>query len=287
MLDMMREKHPFRWQEEGKKDFKDIKTTIVNAPMLVGPNFEKDFIIYYYASEHSLSSILTQQDDEGSEAPISFMSIPLKKHELNYTPTENHVFTIVKALKQFRYYILHSHSVVYVPEIVVKSILTQQEVGMNKRAVWVAKVQEYYLTIKPTSLVKGHGLCKMIDENKDASLDKSNETPIVLLVSLTNSWFLDIAYFLSYGECPSNMNHKERRNLRLKAAKYVISNGVLYKRGIDGTFLRCVDTGQQENLLKTYHYEACGGHFSSTLLLSKFLGIAFIGQACLKILINL
>lgn len=108
--------------------------------MLVSPNFEKDFIIYCYASKRSLSSILTQQNDEGNEAPIAFMSVPLKKHELNYTPTEKHAFTVVKALKQFRYYILHSHSIVYVPETTVKSILTQQEVGMNKRAVWVAKV---------------------------------------------------------------------------------------------------------------------------------------------------
>ena len=52
------------------------------------------------------------------------MTIPLKKHELNYTQKVKHEFTIVKALKKFRYYILHSHSVVYVPKIAVKSILT-------------------------------------------------------------------------------------------------------------------------------------------------------------------
>ena len=57
---MMSEKHPFRWQEEGKRAFKDIKIAIANAQMLVSPNFEKDFIIYCYASENSLSTILTQ-----------------------------------------------------------------------------------------------------------------------------------------------------------------------------------------------------------------------------------
>ena len=68
------------------------------------------------------------------------MTIPLKKHELNYTQKEKHEFTMVKALKQFRYYILHSHSIAFVPKTIVKNILTQQEVGMNKRVVWVAKV---------------------------------------------------------------------------------------------------------------------------------------------------
>jgi hypothetical protein len=37
------------------------------------------------------------------------------------------------------------------------------------------------------------------------------------------------------------MSYKEKGNLRLKAAKYAISNSILHKRGIDGTFLRCVD----------------------------------------------
>ena len=165
--------------------------------MLVSPNFEKDFIIYCYASEHSLSSILTQQNDEGNEASIAFMSVPLKKHELNYIQIEKYAFVVVKALKQFRYYSLYSHSIVYVPDTIVKSILTQQEVGMNKRVVWVAKVQEYDLTIKPTSLVRGHGLCKLMAENKDMSFEKPEETPTILLVSLTNPWFSNIAYFLT------------------------------------------------------------------------------------------
>ena len=124
---------------------------------------------------------------------------------------------------------------------------------MNKRVVWVAKVQEYDLTIKPTSLLRGCGLCKLIAKNKDVSLDKSEQPPTILLVSLTDPWFSNIAYFLKYGQCPPNLSHKERKNLRLKVAKYVISNGVLYERGIDGTFLRCVDAEQQEKLLKAYH----------------------------------
>ena len=150
------------------------------------------------------------------------------------------MFVVVKALKQFRYYVLHSHSIVYVPKVAVKSILTQQEVGMNKRVVWVAKVQEFDLTIKPTSLVRGWGLCKLIVESKDMHSVKPKETPIILLVSLTDPWFSIIAYFLTYDECPPNMNYKERQNLKLKAKKYVILDGVLSKMGIDGKFLMCV-----------------------------------------------
>ncbi len=82
MLNMMRKKNPFRWQDEGKRDFKDIKTAISNAPMLVNQDFKKYFIIYHYTLEHTLFGILTMRNDQDEEAPIAFMSIPLKKYEL-------------------------------------------------------------------------------------------------------------------------------------------------------------------------------------------------------------
>ena len=91
---MMSEKYPFRWQEEGKKAFEDIKITISNVPMLVSPNFKMDFIIYNYASEHTLSNILTQKDEQDNEALIYFMSIPLKNHELNYSQIDKHAFFV-------------------------------------------------------------------------------------------------------------------------------------------------------------------------------------------------
>ena len=46
---------------------------------------------------------------------------------------------------------------------------------------------------------------------------------------------------------------KKRRDLKLKVAKYVIWDGKIFKRAIDGMFLRCVDKQQQEKLLKTFH----------------------------------
>ena len=85
--------------------------------------------------------------------PISFMSVPLKKHELNYSLSKKQAFVVVKAVKYFRYYILHSHFIVYVSSIAVKSILTQQDVVVNNRVTWVAKVQEFDLDIQPTKLV--------------------------------------------------------------------------------------------------------------------------------------
>lgn len=80
-----------------------------------------------------------------------------------------------------------------------------------------------------------------------------------------------MAYYLTYGDCPPGMSPKEKRNLKLKAAKYVIAQGILYKCGIDGTYLRYVDQPQQKKLLSAFHEEVCGGHFSSSVTAYKIL----------------
>ncbi len=144
------------------------------------------------------------------------------------------------------------------------------------------KVQEYHLTIKPTSLVRGRGLCKLIAENKESLPDSTEVTPSVLLVSETDPWFSNVTYFLTYGECPPNMSYKEKHNLRLKAKKYVISNGVLYKRGMDGTFLRCADKEQHKMLLKLYHSDVFGGYFSSAFTAFKILRNYFYSPGMFK-----
>ena len=70
---------------------------------------------------------------------------------------------MVKALKDFWVYILHSHIVSYVPNIVVKDILSQDLDG--KRGKWIVVILEYNLEIKPTKLIKGQGLAQLMAES--------------------------------------------------------------------------------------------------------------------------
>lgn len=58
------------------------------------------------------------------------------------------------------------------------------------------------MEIKPTKLVRGNALCKAIAENKIAEESKElGEKQLVLVVGLYDSWFENISYFLTYGEC--------------------------------------------------------------------------------------
>ena len=67
-------------------------------------------------------------------------------------------------------YILYSHIIAYVPNSVVKYILTQDGPD-GRRGKWIATMLEYGIEIKPTKLIKGQGLAKLMAESNCNDLD--------------------------------------------------------------------------------------------------------------------
>lgn len=55
---MLKKDFPFKWTKEGKEGFDQIKQAIAQAPSLVNPNCEKDFILYTLGGDASISVIL-------------------------------------------------------------------------------------------------------------------------------------------------------------------------------------------------------------------------------------
>ena len=84
-----------------------MKQAISEAPVLVSPNFSKYFLIFSYASKHTIVAVLLQKNNENMEQPIAFFSTMLRYGELKYDIMEKQVYALVKALKYFRFYILH------------------------------------------------------------------------------------------------------------------------------------------------------------------------------------
>ena len=125
ITEMLRKGSDIKWSSEAKNSFEEIKDALTKAPVLISPNFEKDFQIYSFASEHTIASVLFQKNEEGHEQPIAFYNKTLRDAPLKYNILEKQAFALIKALKDFRVYIIHSHTVACVPSVAVKDILTQ------------------------------------------------------------------------------------------------------------------------------------------------------------------
>ena len=151
---MLKKDSKVKWTLEAKQAFEGIKTALTQAPVLTSPQFDKDFIIFSFASEHTIVVVLLQKDDQGNEKPIAFFSQALRYAPLKYQIMEKQTYALVKAIKDFRVYFLYSHVIAYVPNAVVKVILTQEGIE-GKRGKWISNILEYNIEIKPTKLIKG------------------------------------------------------------------------------------------------------------------------------------
>ena len=139
----------------------------MEAPTLISPYYTKGFYIFSFASYGIVVAVLLQKDDEGLYHPIAFFSKTLRDAELKYDPIEKQAYTLIKSLKYFRIYILHTKVISYVPLDFVKDVLTHPNIDAN-RAKWIANMVEFDIEVKPTKLVKGQGLANlMAEENCD------------------------------------------------------------------------------------------------------------------------
>jgi hypothetical protein len=115
----------FKWDDERKHAFSNIKTAISQAPVLRSPDFNRDFFLYTFSSDQSLAAVLTRKDDDNNEAPVSVMSTNLQGAKLNYLVVDKQAYAVYKAVKHFKSYILKNHTKVIVPHPVVQSLFTQ------------------------------------------------------------------------------------------------------------------------------------------------------------------
>ena len=60
---MLRKDNGIKWIVEAKQYFVDIKKALTEAPILVSPNFSKEFMIFSFALEHTIADILLQKNE--------------------------------------------------------------------------------------------------------------------------------------------------------------------------------------------------------------------------------
>jgi hypothetical protein len=130
------------------------------APVLVCPNYSKDFLIFSFTSRNTIVVVLLQKNDENYEQTIALFSKILRDSDLKYNIIEKKEYALVKDLKSFRDYILQS-KIMYL-------------------AVWSKK----FLEIKPTKLIKGQGLEKLLEKSNCKSIG-------INLISQTSKPFLE------------------------------------------------------------------------------------------------
>jgi hypothetical protein len=64
---LLRKDVTFKWDNDSLKSFEDIKEAITMAPVLVSPDYSRDFIIFSFASQDTTAGVLLQKKKDDHE----------------------------------------------------------------------------------------------------------------------------------------------------------------------------------------------------------------------------
>jgi hypothetical protein len=115
---------PFHWDEVAQCSFDTLKHSLMYAPLLWPPNYNKYFLLYLVVAESTISMVLVQEDNLLTEYVIYFLIRGLVGLELNYYHVEKLVLAAVHAVQRFCHYILFRKTTIIVIVNTFKYFLT-------------------------------------------------------------------------------------------------------------------------------------------------------------------
>ena len=140
-------------------------------------------------------------------------------------------------------------------------------------------------------MVKGQGLCKLVEEALDLQKEEEEgwdnevdllKSEVLYIPALTNSWYNDIKYYLTHGRSLNYLDARKKQALRLKSTQYQLIYGVLFRQNYDKVFLRCLEKDDVEHILTELHDGPAGGHFSGETTAHKILRAGYYWPTLFK-----
>nr|GFA03242.1 reverse transcriptase domain-containing protein [Tanacetum cinerariifolium] len=170
MTHLLEKETPFVFSKECIDVFNTLKKKLIEALILVVPDWNLPFELMCYASDYAIRAVLGQCKSKHFQ-PIHYASKTMTKAQIHYTMTEKEMLAVVNAFEKFRPYLILSKSIVYTDHSALKYLLNKQDA-------------------KPR-LENPH---QDVLENKDINENFPLET-LGCLTSHNTPWFANIANF--------------------------------------------------------------------------------------------
>ncbi|XP_035832018.1 uncharacterized protein LOC118481040, partial [Helianthus annuus] len=118
---------PFIFDKECNQAFLTLKEMLVNAPIMIAPDWKFPFEIMCDASDFAVGAVLGQRKEKHFH-PIYYASKTLNDAQENYTTTEKELLAVVFAFDKFRSYLVLSKTVVYTDHAAIRYLFKKQDI---------------------------------------------------------------------------------------------------------------------------------------------------------------
>src|SRR6266516_2250114 len=131
------------WGKEQEESFKLMKKILTETPVLIHPDFKKDFILSTDASGYALGAVLEQEGNDGKLHPIGYASKTLTQAEQKYSTTELECYAVIWGVEKFHHYLYGRKFKVVTDHQALTWLMKSENSLKGRRARWVLRLQPY------------------------------------------------------------------------------------------------------------------------------------------------
>ena len=121
--------------------------------------------------------------------------------------------------------------------------------------------------LETDSLAKVESVDKLVDNQIKVQYILSIDVPEVHQIDREANWTTPTLSHLKDGLLPED--REEARKLRVRAAKFVLTDKILYKKGFSQPFLRWLTLVKSNHVMRDIHEGICGNHSGARSLVPK------------------
>ncbi|CAL2229814.1 unnamed protein product [Prunus armeniaca] len=175
----LKQEHTFKWEEQHQQAFEEIKHYLSNPPVMSPPKRGRPLKLYVSASEVSIGSLLVQDNKEGKEQTVYYLSRTLTEVERKYSIIERLCLALYFTAVKLRHYIL-SYTIYIIAKTDLIKYMLPRPMLRGRIGKWTLALTEFAFRYVPQKGVKGQAMADFLAyhlveeiENMD-SLDIAN-----------------------------------------------------------------------------------------------------------------
>lgn len=140
-----------KWTEDQTKAFNQLKSSLINSPILVHPKWNNDctFVVHTDACGSALGYTLEQLDENGkTRGTIAYGSKKLIGAQLNYGIYDREFMAVIEALRNWRYYLLGRHFIIITDHKSLVYLRYQNVIDSARVSRWLDYLSQYDFEIQ-------------------------------------------------------------------------------------------------------------------------------------------
>ncbi|GJS16941.1 reverse transcriptase domain-containing protein [Tanacetum coccineum] len=254
------------------KGIQILKKKLIEAPILVAPDWDLPFEVMCDASGYAEGAVLGQRKTKHFQ-PIHYASKTMTDAQAHYTTTEKELLAMVYSFEKSRPYLVLSKKIVYTDHSALKYLLAKQD-AKPRLLWWILLLQEFDVIIRDKkgaeNLAADH-LSRLKNPHQDVLENKEiTETfPLETLGMVTfcgdssTPWFADIANYHAGNFIVKGMSSKQKKIFFKDVKHYFLDDPYLFRVCADQMIRRCV-SGQEAVVFLTLDHNGPPGHHGPT-----------------------